>query len=152
MNEPEKGRCEEYSRALLGKALKSGDLEDLVKGSASFEEFRVRAVHKYAEKNDSLRKVTARWRKNVVKTEESPDANTLLHMVEGLSERQIELERKMREANAELLERLKALDSAATTQATWRTTLDETRYQIAEIRQCLERLEEVPVRGGNGLK
>jgi len=152
MNEPEKGRCEEYSRVLFGKSLRGGDLEDLVKGSSSYEEFRVRVVHKLANKDEKSKQITVRWRNSVAKKDDSPDANILLHMLESLAEKQTELERKMRDANAELLERLKTLDSAATTQATWRTTLEETRYQIAEIRKCLEGLEELPSCGGNGSK
>jgi hypothetical protein len=152
MNEPEKVRCEEYSRVLFGKSLKGGDLEDLVKGSSSYEEFRVRVVHKWSNKDDKSKQITVHWRSSVAKKDDSPDANILLHMLESLAEKQTELERKMREANAELLDRLKALDSATTAQATWRTTLEETRYQIAEIRKWLEGLEELPSREGNGSK
>jgi septin family protein len=152
MNEPEKGRCEEYSRVLFGKSLKNPELEDLVKGTSSYEEFRIRAVAKFAPKSENSKQITLRWRNSVVQTDDSLDANILLHRLESLAERQTELERKMREANGELLERLKALDSLATAQATWRTTLDEIRCQIAEIRKSLERLEQLPSRGGNGAK
>ncbi len=121
MNEPERIRCEEYSRALFGKSVKNNDFEDLVKGSSSFEEFRIRVVHKFANKYEHSKKVAVRWR-------------------------------KMREANAEMLDRLQALDAAATAQSGWRTDLDEIRAQIAEIRKNLEHLEELPSRGGNGSK
>lgn len=152
MNEPEKERCEEYSRVLLGRALRSSDLEDLLGGSSSYEEFRIHVVQKLAERNDNLRRITLLWRKSAVKADESPDANILLHRIESLTEKQAGLERKMREATVELLGKLKALDSAATAQAGWSATLGETRYQIAEIRRCLEHLEEVPSHGGNGVK
>jgi hypothetical protein len=153
MNEPEKIRCEEYSRAIFGKSVKNAELEDLVKGSSSFEEFRIRMVHKFANKNEYSKKIAVRWQSTVVKTDDHhTDANILLHMLESLAQRQVELERKMREANAELLDRLQALDAAATTQAVWRTNLDEIRDQIAEIRKNLEQLEVLPSRGGNGTK
>jgi DNA repair exonuclease SbcCD ATPase subunit len=152
MDEPQKNRCEEYSRALFGKSVKNSELEDLVKGSSSFDEFRVRVVHKFASRNEYSKKIAVRWQSTVVKSDDHPDANILLHMLESLAQRQIELERKMREANAELLERFQALDAAATTQASWRANLDEVRHQIAEIRKDLEKLEVVPSRGGNGSK
>jgi len=152
MNDPEKVRCQEYSRFLFGKSLKGVDLEDLMKGSSSFEEFRIRVVHKFASKNDNSRKIKIRWGNSVTHTNESPDANSLLHMLESLSQKQTQLEQKMRGANAELLEKLAVLDAAATAQATWRTKLEEIRYQIAEIRKRLEHLEELPSHRGNGSK
>jgi DNA repair exonuclease SbcCD ATPase subunit len=153
MNEPETIRCEEYSRAIFGKSVKNAELEDLVKGSSSFGEFRIRVVHKYTNQNEHSKKIAVRWQSTVVKTDDHhPDANILLHMLESLAQRQVELEKKRREANAELLERLQALDKAATTQAVWRANLDEIRAQIAEIRKTLEQLEVLPSRGGNGSK
>jgi hypothetical protein len=152
MNEPEKVRCEEYSRAVFGKSVKNSELEDLVKGSSSFEEFRIRMVHKFANKNELSKKISLRWQNTIVKSDDSVDANILLHMLESLAQKQIELERKMREANTELLERLQALDVAATAQAMWRTSLDEICVQIAEIRKSLELLEGLPPRGGKGSK
>lgn len=150
MNEPEKVRCAEYSRALFGKSVKNGDFEDLLRGSSSFEEFRIRLVHKFAGKSEHSKKVAVRWQSTVTKRNDSPDGNILLHKLESLAQKQIELERKMREANAELLDKLHALDAAATVQAGWRTNLEEIRTQIAAIRGDLEHLEELPSHGGNG--
>ena len=150
MNEPEKVRCAEYSRALFGKSVKNGDFEDLLKGSSSFEEFRIRLVHKFASKNEHSKKVAVRWQATVTHKNDSPDGNILLHKLESLAQKQIELERKMREANADLLDKLHTLDTAATVQSGWRTNLEEIRTQIAEIRRNLEHLEELPSRGGNG--
>jgi uncharacterized membrane protein YccC len=152
MNEPERVRCEEYSRAVFGKSVKNGDFDDLVKGSASFEEFRIRAVHRFSNRNEHSKKVAVRWQSTVVKVDEHPDANILLHMLESLAQKQVDLERKLREANAELLDRLQTLDTAATAQAGLRTNLDDIRTQIVEIRRSLEHLEELPSRGGTGSK
>jgi hypothetical protein len=152
MNDPERVRCEEYSRAIFGKSVKHGDFEDLVKGSSSFEEFRIRLVHKFAHKNEQSKKIAVRWQSTATKANDSPDANILLHRLESLAQKQVELERKVREANADWLEKLRILDAAATAQSGWRTSLDDIRTQIAEIRQNLEHLEELPARGGNGSK
>jgi hypothetical protein len=152
MNDPETNRCEEYSRILFGKSVKGGELNDLVRGSASFEDFRIRVVHKFANRNEHSKKITMRWHNSVAKAADSHDANSLLHMLENLALKQIELERRMREATVELLEKLKALDAHSTAQAAWRTSFDEIRNQMAEIRSRLEHLEEVPSRGGNGSK
>jgi hypothetical protein len=150
MNEPERVRCEEYSRAVFGKSLKNADFEDLIKGNTSFEEFRIRVVHKFANKNEYSKKIAVRWQSTVGKADDQPDANILLHMLESLAQRQIELQRKLREANTQLLERLQILDTAATAQSGWRTDLDEIRTQIAQIRHGLEQLEDLPSRGDSG--
>jgi len=152
MNEPERVRCEEYSRAVFGKSVKTGDFEDLLKGSASFEEFRIRVVHRFANRTEHSKKVASRWQSTVGPVDEHPDANILLHMLESLAQRQIDLEKTMRQANAELLDRLQALDGAATAQSGWRANLEELCTQIAVIRKSLEHLEELPSRGGTGTK
>src|SRR5271168_4106899 len=99
MNEPEQVRCEEYSRALFGKSIKSDELEDLLKGSASFEEFRIRLVQQFANKNEFSKRIAVRWQSTAVQADDRLDANILLHMLEGLAQRQVDLERKIREAN-----------------------------------------------------
>jgi hypothetical protein len=144
MNEPEKAKCEDYSRALFGKAVKKAELEDILKGSASFEDFRIRVVHRCSGKNEHSKKIVARWQSTVVKSDSFPDANILLHMLESLAQKQIDLERKLREANADLLARLQVLDAAATGQAAWRLQLEEIRGQIAVIRGNLARSEDLP--------
>jgi chromosome segregation ATPase len=150
MNEPEKEKCQEYSQVLFGKSLKGAEFHDLVRESSSYEEFRVRSVAKIAPRSADSKQIAVRWRSSVERANDSPDANGLLHKLESLAEKQNELERKMRDANGELLAKLRALDSLATAQETWRSALDEIRCQIAEIRQSLERSEELPLRGANG--
>jgi seryl-tRNA synthetase len=152
MNEPERARCEEYSRAVFGKSVKNGDFEDLLKASASFAEFRIRIVHRFSNKNEHSKKIAVRWQSVVGKADDHPDANILLHMLESLAQKQIDLERRIREANTQLLERLQTLDTAATSASGWRTDVEEIRTQITEIRKSLEHLEELPSRGGNGSK
>lgn len=152
MNKSEKGRCEEYSRVLLGKSLKAAEFEDLFKGSSSYEEFRIRAVAKLAPRSGNSNQIALHWRNSVKQIENSIDANTLLNRLESLAEKQTELDRKMREANGELLARLKALDSLAISQETWATALNEIRYQIVEMRKSLEHLEDLPSGVGKGAK
>src|ERR1700722_2354193 len=149
MNEPERARCEDYSRALFGKTVKKAEFEDIVKGSASFEDFRIRVVHRCSGKSEQSKKIAARWQSTVVKSAPFPDANILLHMLESLAQKQIDLERKLRDANADLLARLQVLDAAATGQAAWRTHLEEIRGQIAVIRGNLARSEDVPSNEGS---
>jgi hypothetical protein len=147
MNEPEKAKCDEYSRALFGKAVKKAEFEEVVKGSLSFEDFRIRVVHRCRGKNEHSKKIAAHWQSTMVKPEPFPDANILLHMLESLAQKQIDLERKLRDANADLLARLQVLDAAATGQAAWRIQLDEIRGQIAVIRETLARTEDLPSYG-----
>jgi hypothetical protein len=148
MNESELGQCEQYSQMLFGKSLKSRDAEDLVKLCSSFEEFRVRAVLKFSQKTEAAKKVAAHWRASAVKEVESPDANILLHMLENLSQKQNDLERKMRDATAELLDKLKAIDTAATAQAEWRTNIDDMRLQVSALRKKVDHVDEIPAARG----
>jgi hypothetical protein len=149
MNESEKTKCEDYSRILFGKAVKKTELEEIVKGSSSYEDFRIRAVGRCFSKNEHSTKIAARWQSTVAKPEPLPDANILLHMLESLAQKQVDLERRLREANADLLTRLQALDAAATGHAAWRTQSEEIRGQIAAIRGNLARLEHLPSHKGS---
>jgi hypothetical protein len=149
MNEPEKTRCEDYSRMLFGKALKKGEFEEIVKASASFADFRIRVVHRCSARNEHSKQIAARWQSTVARPEPVPDANILLHMLESLSQKQLDMERKLREASADLLARLQVLDAAATSHAAWRSQLEEIRGQIAVIRGNLARSEDIPSHRGS---
>jgi chromosome segregation ATPase len=146
MNEPERIRCDEFSRILLGSSLKAASLEQLAEASASYQDFRVQAVAQASGKNELSQRIAARWRQTVVRTPPS-DANSLLHTLEGLAQKQIELDRRMRESRAELLDKLKALDAFATAQASWRSSLQEMRQQIFELRKRLESVDNSPSNG-----
>jgi hypothetical protein len=134
---------------LFGKAVKKSEIEEIVRGSESYEEFRIRVVHRCFGKNEHSTKIAARWQSTVAKPDPLPDANILLHMLESLAQKQIDLERKLREANAQLLSKLQELDAAATSHAAWRKQLDEMRGQIAVIRGNLARSEQLPLSGGS---
>jgi chromosome segregation ATPase len=69
----------------------------------------------------------------------------MLHMLENLSQKQNDLELKMRDTSAELLAKLQAIDSVATAQAEWRNSIDEIRTQLTLLRTRLDREDEVPV-------
>ncbi len=133
---------------LFGKSLKRRDVEDLLKLCSSFEEFRVRVVLTFSKATEAAKKVAAHWRATAVKEVDSPDANILLHMLEKLSQKQNDLERKMRDATAELLDKLKAIDTAATAQAEWRTNIDDIRSQVSAMRKRLDHVEEIPTTRG----
>ena len=148
MNESELSQCEQYSQVLFGKSLKRRDIEDLVKLCSSFEEFRVRVVLKFSPKTEAAKKVAANWRESAVEEVDSPDANILLHMLENLSQKQNDLDRKMRDAAAELLDKLKAIDTAATAQAEWRTNIEDIRSQVSALRKRLDHVDEIPVARG----
>jgi hypothetical protein len=145
MNESELARCAQYSQILFGKSLKSRDADDLVSLCSSFEEFRIRVILQFSQKAEAPRKVAAHWRASAVKEDGSPDANITLHMLENLSQKQNDLERKMRDTSAELLAKLQAIDSVATAQGEWRSSIDEIRTQIAVLRNRLDQVDEVPL-------
>jgi len=146
MNEPERIRCDEFSRLLLGSSLKAASLEGLAEASASFQEFRVQAVKQASGKNQLSQRIAARWQQTVARPA-TTDANVMLHTLEGLAQKQIELDRRMRESRTELLDKLKALDAFATAQASWRSSLDEMRQQIVELRKRLESVDKSPSNG-----
>jgi uncharacterized membrane-anchored protein YhcB (DUF1043 family) len=145
MNESELARCAQYNQILFGKALKRRDADDLISLCSSFDEFRIRVVLEFSQKAEALGKVVAHWRASAVKESKSPDASITFHMLENLSQKQNDLERKMRDTSAELLAQLQAIDSIATAQGEWRTSIDEIRTQITVVRNRLAHLDEVPV-------
>jgi hypothetical protein len=143
MDDIERGQCEQYSRILFGKLAKGKDFEDLIKGSFSYHAFRIQAVQRFANKNETTKKIVQRWQ-GAAKPDSAPDATQLLQVLEGLVLKHTDLDRVIREAGMELLDRFKTLDTAATGQAIWRAELDDIRRQMAEIRSGLENSEEVP--------
>jgi hypothetical protein len=145
MNESELARCAQYTQILFGKSLKSRDADELVRLCSSFDEFRIRLVLKFSQKTEALKKVAAHWRASAVKEDKSPDANIMLHMLENLSQKQSDLELKMRDTSAELLAKLQAIDSVATAQSEWRNSIDEIRTQLTLLRTRLDHEVEVPV-------
>lgn len=146
MNEPERNRCEELSRLFLGQ--KRGPVDELAKSSGSFQDFRIRLVQRAATKDELAKRVAARWQTTIAKGTPAADANSLLHMLEGMAQRQAELERSMREARAEVLDHLKTLDTFATAQASWRASLDDLRHQMALVRKGLAQVDKCPATGG----
>src|SRR5260370_37900327 len=108
MNESELARCAQYTQILFGKSLKNRDADDLISLCSSFEEFRVRIVLKFFQKAEALKKVAAHWRDSAIKEDNSPDGNIMLHMLENLSQKQKDLERKKLDPSAELFEKLQA--------------------------------------------
>jgi hypothetical protein len=145
MNESERARCAQYTQILFGKSLKSRDADDLISLCSSFDEFRIRVVLEFSQKAEALKKVAAHWRGSAVREDKAPDANIMLHMLENLSQKQNDLERKMRDTSAELLAKLQAIDGVATAQAEWRNSIDEIRTQITVLRNRLDYVDEVPV-------
>jgi DNA-binding transcriptional MerR regulator len=147
MDDIERGQCEQYSRILFGKFAKGKDFEDLIKGCRSYRDFRIHAVQKFANKNETSKKISQRWQGSLAKPDAAPDANLLMHILETLGIKHTDLERQIREATGDLLEKFKTLDTAATAQASWRTNLGDIRLQIDGIRSRLEHLDEMPSRG-----
>jgi hypothetical protein len=146
MDDIERVQCEQYSRIVFGKFAKGKEFDDLIKGSFSYRDFRIHAIQKFANKTETLKRISQRWQGSVAKPDTGPDANRLLHMLETLVVKHADLERRIREANTDLLDKFKTLDTAATSQATWRTHLAEMRLQIAGVRSDLEHSEEMASR------
>jgi predicted nucleic acid-binding Zn-ribbon protein len=144
MDETQRRRCSEFARLLFGRSLKSGDIEGLAKQCSSYEEFRIRLVLQLSISNEVSQRIATRWRDALKKSDDTVDANVLLHMLEALADRQAGLEQQMRQANVELLDKLKAIDGAASAQAVLRTNLEEYRAQIAAIRAQLEHMDDIP--------
>ena len=74
------------------------------------------------------------------RTVTTPDANELMHTLESLSSRQSALEQKLRDRDAELLERLQQLDSLVTGLTDVQLESQQLRLLIGKYRDAIIRV------------
>jgi uncharacterized protein YeaO (DUF488 family) len=143
MNDAEMARCREFARVLFGAGLDPEFMNATLGFCESLDDFRVRLVAELAPHNEVARGVMDRWASAIRPSREQLDGNALLHMLEAVAARVAMLEEKLRAASEENLERLRAIDSNATTLTSFQESAAAMRESLATIRERLEVLDEV---------
>lgn len=141
MNKEDKDRALRLFRALVGVKGKDSDFQRIAKTAATYEEFRIQLVLG----GDTLLAsgpVAKQWRSHVKRASTAPDTNELMHTLEQLNARQGQIERQLRERDAELLERLRQLDTLTTGLAEIRKESEQLRRLIATYRKAVLHLAE----------
>lgn len=141
MNTEDKERAQRLFRVLAGAQGKDSDFQRLAKGAANFAEFRIRLVVDGPVR--ATAPVAAAWRAHVKQRAAAPDTNELMHTLEQLAARQTALERQLRERDAELLDRLRQLDTLTTGQGELRKEAAQVRELIVKYRQAVLKLAEL---------
>lgn len=126
---------------VVGQEAIGPSYERLRDKAQSYQEFRLLLVADHELLPDAAG-VLARWSATVERVSIAPDSNELMHTLETLSSRQNDLERRLREPELELLEKLRQLDSIATSLFEIRKETRELRAIITQFRQRLVLLDE----------
>lgn len=139
MNNDDQERAARLFSILVGKPARGTVFTNLANASQNYEEFRVRVVM-----NSSVlpfaAPVAELWRARMKRTVTTPDANELMHTLESLSSRQSALEQKLRDRDAELLERLQQLDSLVTGLTDVQLESQQLRLLIGKYRDAIIRV------------
>src|SRR5471032_619551 len=143
MNDAELARCREFARVLFGAGVDPEIMDATLGFCESFDDFRVRLVAELAPHNDVARALMDRWASAMRPSREQLDGNALLHMLEAISARLAMLQEKLRAASEENVERLRAIDTNATTLASLQESAAAMGQSLADIRVRLEVLDEV---------
>lgn len=137
MKEEERRRCSALAE-LLGIDRKSGkEINKLIESSESFKDFRVRLIASRGADCDQFSAVVTIWSALVKKRRTQFSHNALMHAAELLRLKQEEIERTLREATREALDRLKAMDAFVSLQEKMRADLVEMTVLIEKVHQLV---------------
>lgn len=139
MNSDDQDRAARLFSILVAKPARGAAFTSLANASRNYEEFRVRLVA-----NEAVLPLAAPvaevWRARITRAVITPDANELMHTLEALSARQSALEQKLRDRDAELLERLQQLDSLVAGLADVQLESQQLRLLIGKYRDAILRV------------
>ena len=135
MLDKHKQYCREFSQLILGKVAEKDEVERLIDCYETFIEFRVALVLKFEGKVDTFKKITSKWRDSIQCYPVAIDVNDLTHTMELLALRQSDIEHSLRESTAQMLDKLKAIDTLTTLQTNMRDRLIEMKNWITQLQQ-----------------
>lgn len=141
MIERDRERCAELARLLLGAKAPKKQVDELVENSDSYEEFRILLVLDFESSSPEAKAVADHWRERVRERRTRSDGNDLMHTAELLALKHDELQQKLTQATADMLEKLRAIDTLATVQADMRERLSEIGDLVEEFRERARRAE-----------
>lgn len=141
MNSTDQDRAQRLFKILVGRFGKGAELTRLTEAAANYDDFRVMLMADTKLLPFAAPVVTA-WRSQVHRVATAPDANELMHTLEHVAKRQDEIERQLRERDAELLERLRQIDTLSTGVAGLRKEAQQLRQLMIKYRDAVLRLSE----------
>jgi hypothetical protein len=124
---------------LAGRGARKDSFNSLVDRAKSFAEFRVLLVCDLKD-NKALAAVADQWRRRVAAWVVDADDRKLMHDLEVLSLRQVEIEKLLKANEAALMGKLREVDASASELATLSEKVRESRSVITEYRNRLAEL------------
>jgi len=131
MTQTEIEKCERLYLLIKGRAFSATEKEEIQSRVKSYPEFRIRLISEFGWIADTTA-VANKWLNYAMRGDETADGNELLHAMESLAEKQLELEEKMKLANDLLIEKFCDIDNLAKSQ-------QEIKEQIAEMQSLISR-------------
>lgn len=143
MNDLDRSRCVEFAQLFLGNNFQTGSVNQTIDECGSFSSFRVRFISESVDSIESTRQVVTKWRESIQSKRQIPnDKDDLTHTIELLVVRQGEIERLIKESTADMLEKLRAIDSLATIKERVLSNLSEVNDLIFQFQKQLKDIEE----------
>ena len=123
-------RAQRLYELLLGRSGRKEQLRELTDRVERFEDFRISLVRQ-CEASEAFSDVLVDWRRRVAAWGAETDDRKLMHDLEILSLKQVEIEKLLKANEATLMNKLRALDADA-------TGLVELNRSVRKIRAAIE--------------
>ena len=136
MTQADLQKCQRLYELLLGRNGRKDQLRRLTERAESFEHFRLRLIHECKD-NKVLVAVVAGWRRRLADWSVETDDRKLMHDLELLTLKQVEIEKLLKASEASLIDKLRALDAGATGLVELTRSVHEVRAAIEEHRRRL---------------
>ena len=123
-------RARRLYELLLGRSGRKEQLRKMIEEAEAFADFRVMLVRN-GEEHEGLAEVLSDWRRRLAAWHTETDDRKLLHDLEVLMLKQRDIEKLLKANESILIDKLRALDSAA-------TELLELNQKVREVRAAME--------------
>lgn len=136
MNDLDLKKASQLFNMLVGEPTEDLRFVQLASATSRYEEFRIRLFVDTELLAMSV-PVVATWQEFVDQPAKAPDANSLMHAIEQLTLRQFEVERQLRERDADLLDNLRQMDKLVASFAALQQESTEIRLVLAHFRDAI---------------
>jgi hypothetical protein len=129
-------RCAELFRTLAARKPREDELDALLARASTYEEFRVLLVTSGAI-GSAGEPLARRWQLYAEQHRRAPDSNDLLHKIEHLEARQLELERQAEQLASAMREKLRSIDDLVDRVATLNERSRQTNRLFSRYRAAI---------------
>jgi hypothetical protein len=136
MTQDDAQRAQRLHEILLERNGRKEQIRELTERVNGFDAFRISLVRRF-EANEALAGVLAEWRRRLAVWTAETDDRKLMHDIEVLSLKQVEIEKLLRAREETLVNKLRALDEEATGLVELNRSVREVRSAIEEHRKRL---------------